>query len=128
MKFLITFILCFFFNSFETAAIYEVGSQGISTTFPIVVTPKKLSFKERVALKYLQLKAAKSKKKTRFFIAAVVFLFLGVFLTFSARQTNQASPPNGFTGSNEGCLKAVLALVSYATSLVLFIVALVTSV
>jgi hypothetical protein len=128
MKFVITFILCFCFNSYETAAIYEVGQHGVLTTHPTVTTPKKLTFKERVVLKYLKLKAAKTTKKTRFFIAAIIFLAAGIFLTISARQSNQAVPRNGFTGSNEGCLKAVFALLSYATSLILFIVALVTSV
>ena len=128
MKFLIAFILCFFCNSFETAAIYSIAKDGIVTTYPTVGTPKKPTYKERVALKYLKLKAAKSTKKTRIFVAAIIFLAIGIVLTLLARQANQAQPKNGFTGSNAGCLMAVLALVSYATSLVLFIVALIMSV
>ncbi len=128
MKFLIAFILCLFCNSFETAAIYTVAKQDIATTYPTVILQKKLTYKERVVLKYLQLKAAKPNKRTRFLIAAAILLAIGIGLTFAARQTNQSQPKNGFVPSNEGCLKTVLALVSYAASLVLFIVALATSV
>jgi hypothetical protein len=129
MKFLIAFILCFFCNSFETAAIYNITKNGIVATYSTTVgAPEKPTYRERVALKYLKLKAAKSTKKTRIFVAAIIFLALGIVLTLLARQSNQSQPKNGFTGSNAGCLMAVLALVSYATSLVLFIVALITSV
>jgi hypothetical protein len=128
MKFLIAFILCLFCNSFETVAIYRIANDGIVTTYPTVSTPKKPTYKERVALKYLKLKTAKSTKKTRIFVAAIIFLAIGFVLTLLARQANQAQPKNGFTGSNAGCLMAVLALVSYATSLILFIVALIISV
>jgi hypothetical protein len=128
MKLVIAFVLCFFCNSFETAAIYSVKNQGISTTYSPVFTPKKLSFKERVMLKYLKLKAVKNKKKSRLFIASVIFLALAIGLTFAARKSNQSSPKNGFIGTNDGCLKAVFAILSFLTSVVLFIVALVTSV
>jgi hypothetical protein len=130
MKFLIAFILCFFCVSFDTSAIYSVADHGISAKYAPSFTPKKPTYKERVVLKYLKLKAkaAKSDKKTRRFAIALAFLVVGIVLTVLARQSNQASPPNGFIGSSDGCLKAVLALLSFATSLVFLIIALTTSV
>jgi hypothetical protein len=128
MKLVIAFVLCFFCNSYETAAIYSVKNQGVFSTYPPTVVPKKLTFKERVMLKYLKLKASKSKKKTRLFVASAIFLALAIGLTFAARKSNQASPPNGFIGTNDGCLKAVFAILSFVSSIVLFVVALVTSV
>jgi hypothetical protein len=109
-------------------AISAVEHAGISTTYRPVFEPKKWTFKERVMQKYLKLKAARSQKKARLFIAAGIFLALAIVLTFAARKSNQSSPPNGFTGTNDGCLKAVLAILSFGISVVLFIVALVTSV
>lgn len=128
MKLLIIFIFCFFCPSIETAAIYSVEKHGISAPYSPVFTPKKWAYKERVVIKYLQLKAAKSKKKTRLFLASGIFLALAIGLTFAARKSNKSSPPNGFVGTNDGCLKAVFAILSFVTSIVLFIVALVTSV
>jgi hypothetical protein len=127
MKLIIAFILCFFCNTHQTP-IYSVQNEGIPTTHRPVFEPKKWSFKERVMQKYLKLKAARSQKKARLFIAAGIFLALAIVLTFAARKSNQSSPPNGFTGTNDGCLKAVFAILSFGTSIVLFIVALVTSV
>jgi hypothetical protein len=128
MKFLIAFVLCFFCISFETSAVYSVEKQGIAASHTPVFTPERLTYKERVMQKYRQLKAAPVNRKKRLFIASAIFLLLGLGLTFAARKSNQASPPNGFIGTNDGCLKAVLALVSFATSIVLFVVALFASV
>jgi hypothetical protein len=126
MKYVVVFIFCLFCNSFETSAIYSTEKQIVFTPHSTILTPKKLPYKERVALKYLKLKE-KSSKKMRYLLAAAIFLAIAIGLTIAARKSNASVPKNGFTGSNDGCLKGVLALVSFVTSVVLFVVAIVAS-
>lgn len=127
MKFFIAFILCLFCTSFNTSAIYSVDNQGITSINTAVSSPKKLSYKERVALKYLKYKAKVTQNKaTRGFLAAgVIFLILGVVFIGLSRDFNQSG---NLPDAADGCLTGILGIVSVIISAVMFIVAGITAI
>ena len=128
MKIFIAFIVCFFCSTVEMSAIYGVEKQGVSMPQAVVSTPKKLTYKERVALKYLKFKAkvAKTYQATRgFAVAAALFLIIGIVLTASSNRSNQSG---GIVDKGEGCLTSLLAIVAFVISGVLFIAAAVAAI
>jgi hypothetical protein len=132
MKHLIVFILCLFCASFETSAIYSVDNQSITGINPVssslnapVFKPKKLSYKQRVVLKYLKYKekASTNKAARGFLVAGVIFLIVGVVALVSSQ--NQPSDLNGLSN---GCLGAFLGIGALIVSAVMFIAAAVAAI
>jgi hypothetical protein len=127
MKFFIAFILCLFCTSFNTSAIYSVDNQGITSINTVVPSPKKLSYKERVTLKYLKfkVKATTNKAARGFLVAAIIFLIIGIIATFSGRRSTQSMPLDNVA---DGCLSVVIGIVSLIISGVMFIAAAVAAI
>ena len=117
MKYLLLFMFCISLSSFETSSHYVQNQVVLSNNNTI--TREKLSYKQRVMVKYLKLKARIVKHKTT--VAVIVgafFLVLGIgFIRIS----------NTKKGCLGGLLEALIGLASLCISLIAFIIALVTS-
>jgi hypothetical protein len=127
MKLFIAFLLCFLSTSYPISAIYSVEKQQISTKKTDNINPKQLSYKERVAVKYLKFKAKATKNKAvrGFLTAAVLFLIIGIALSSSSRRSNQSG---NLVETADGCLTGFFAIASFIASLVMFIAAAVAAI
>ena len=118
MKYLLLFMFCISLSSFETSSHFVQNQVVLRNNNTI--TREKLSYKQRVMVKYLKLKAryiGHNRGKVLLILGGI-FLVLGLVLISAA--PNSANPANG-------CLGYVVGIVCLCISGAAFIQALITS-
>jgi hypothetical protein len=140
MKYLLAFML-FLCGTSEASAIYSVHRHGnfvvnsaVSSSANLVISPtKKLSYKKRVMLNYVKLKAKLKAKLSdealTFVITGAIFLLLGVvILAKGSNNNNNNSTPQGGVGNESSAIATVLGVVLVAAGIICFLVALIDSI
>jgi hypothetical protein len=131
MKYFIAFMLFFLTNCFvPTGASAAINSKN-GVTHSVVFPAKKLSYKERVRLKYLTYRATfkqRLKKSRGLWITAAIFLTIGIWSLSSARPSNNTTQQQVGARNEPTAMIAVLGALSLVFGIAFLIAALVMTI
>ena len=121
MKYFIAFLLLFFAPNFASNAAFATINSTQIGAHSTILPQKKLSFKEKLFLKFDKKDVEKMSKAKRRLMIGILLVILGAILLFVGNEKSKAAPQNAYVPSFAGSGETILGVISAAIGLIMII-------